>query len=737
MKTQLGICTLAGISVLLACSPDRPEPSARMRRPSGLAQVERGREGSTDRSDLFIADSEAQGVRVLQFSRFVDNNNQEIFDSEFLASPVVFFPLVIPAEGFPTRIAITEDHARAYVLSPVSRQLHALDARVLPFGASPGDEGARPILDPPFSLENAADGALLPVGLAVLPGDSTTDTVLVAFDALDRGYGLVKAYRFNVSGNSVSADAAEPESVQVRTAPRDLLVRDGLAVSSSALTNFASLITLNTAAPFLGAVTDLVTDGPTSAIIDGAGVGVLLARLDQPSVVLFESIGGTLARSTRRIVTSFTTEADRTSSAALGRIDVLRSNVAAGAHGRLHKFDVNESDEIEYDILAPYIEEEDKLADVIALAHLNGELSFYFGKETQQALILPSGIDSVVAHEGRIYLPECSTSSLAFACSIEDRTDPGCPDELIIGGSDVGQIVRATYRGPMAYATTGAIGFVEEAADTTRLRLNDTTVKTPFADRFVRLEDRVLFSLELPQSCGSAEFVDTVLDAPITAIDSDLETYGPNVIVDVRSSSVAFAADCPNEWRIFSYEVYPGTDQVIVVREGPESALQIDEVLDRVDVVRTASTSSAAATASAPIDRIIRATMTVLGDFSCTDTVQDKPLCNTDADCDVAVACVGPTVCFGGCDTPACAPAASGCATQHPVRKCSSIEVSVTGAADYTIDFSASLSFEIGAPEDAIFSPQRRSFLISFPGAREIAEGFVARDGTVGSSYIR
>lgn len=731
---------LAALLIFAACAPDRPEPSANFRRPSGLAIVERAAEGSADRSDLFVADSEAQGVRVLQFSRTVDADNQELFDSEFLASPVIFFPLVIPAEGFPTRIAISEDKNRAYVLSPISKQLHVLDARVLPFGASPGEDGARPILDPPFSLESADDGALLPVGLAIVPGGgSTADTVLVAFDALDRTQGVVKAFRFNVSGNSVTPDAGGTESVVVRTAPRDLLLRDGVAITSSALTNFASLITLNSSAPYLGAVSDLVTGGPTSAIIDGKGVGVLLARLDRPSVVLFESTGGTLVRSTKRLVTSFTPEADRTSSAALGLLDVVRSNVAAGAHGRLGRFDINESDDIEVDLIPPYLED-DGLADVIALAHLNGELSFFFGKDLAQATVLESAIDVVSSlNQDNVYLKECATSSVVLACGIESRTDPQCPAEIIAFGTDVGQVVRATYRGAMAYSRTGALGFVESVAGTTRIRLNDTTKRTPFADRLVRPGDRVLFSLELPDRCGSpSAYVDTVLDAPITAIDQDFETYGPNLIVDVATtSSVAAAEACPNEWTLFSYEVYPSTDQVIVVREDEDSGLLIDEVLERVDIVRTASTSSVGATASAPISRIINATMSIFGDFSCTDGAQDKPLCSNDADCPTAVACVGSSFCPGGCDVAACPPGASGCATQYPVRKCSSIEVSVTGTADYTIDFSANLSFEIGAPEDAVFSPQRRSFLISFPGARQIAEGFVARDGTVGSSYIR
>src|SRR5262249_15363947 len=123
----VGICASS-------CSPDQPLPLGNLNRPSGLLYIDRGEtaDGSELRGDLYFADSLAQGLRVIQFDRIggILTGTSTTDDFRYIPAPIIFFPLVIPTEGFPTRLALsrtssdtlTED--RIYALAPTTSKLY-------------------------------------------------------------------------------------------------------------------------------------------------------------------------------------------------------------------------------------------------------------------------------------------------------------------------------------------------------------------------------------------------------------------------------------------------------------------------------------------------------------------------------------------------------------------------------------------------------------------------------------
>jgi hypothetical protein len=118
-----------------ACPNNVQDDSNDVDRPSGLALLRR----SDVRSDLFLADSEADGVRVIQLAVDLarDFDSRDFFD--FLAASFLLQPLVVTAPGFPTEVAVRPDAPtdRVYVLSPGEGAIHVLYAPEVGFGSSP------------------------------------------------------------------------------------------------------------------------------------------------------------------------------------------------------------------------------------------------------------------------------------------------------------------------------------------------------------------------------------------------------------------------------------------------------------------------------------------------------------------------------------------------------------------------------------------------------------------------
>ncbi|MEM6366773.1 MAG: hypothetical protein AAF851_00580 [Myxococcota bacterium] len=122
--------------VLASCGEDVDDEAADLERPSGLVAVPR----SDTRTDLIIADSEADGLRVLQ----LDGGDDVSLRSNFVGGPAVFKPVLVPAPGFPTEAAAhagtvataTSATRRAFALAPGSDTLHVTWIPTQPFAVS-------------------------------------------------------------------------------------------------------------------------------------------------------------------------------------------------------------------------------------------------------------------------------------------------------------------------------------------------------------------------------------------------------------------------------------------------------------------------------------------------------------------------------------------------------------------------------------------------------------------------
>lgn len=217
----------------VACDDDAANPVGDLSRPSGLLYVER----PDNRGDLFIADSEVEGVRLLQFQLV----NDRLFQA-FALAPAVFSPLIIPTPGFPTQMAFASEtdgsapasdppckpaeegavrvsaHAggRLYVLSavgvsvdPISRDervgfIHIVDARDTSRDAFPA-RGSNPGLEslgeiPLQQVLEPVEGPgllLLPVGVKVLRSTAFEDILAVVFDSLDDQPGQAALLKVN------------------------------------------------------------------------------------------------------------------------------------------------------------------------------------------------------------------------------------------------------------------------------------------------------------------------------------------------------------------------------------------------------------------------------------------------------------------------------------------------------------------------------------------------------------
>lgn len=707
----------------VACEDERPEPISRLDRPAGLAYVSRNEvPGTIQRADLFVADSEAEGVRVIQFRRRSDaNDRNEILETDFLASPALFFPLVIPAKGFPTKIALSETNERLYVIAPLSRMLYAVDSREQEFHVSPENDGSRTLLEVP--LDMMIDEDAVPVGVAVYPGFDGDDVVLVAFDVLDRAAGVLAAFRFTGGNAALTLVEGSVQSVDIGAAPRDLFLRDGYAVVSSALTDAISVATLSTTGAVIGEVRSIDAGGPTANIIDGKKLGIYVTRVDRSSLILLESTAGLLDRSTRRLTTPFTPFEDRTSSVALGRLDVRDSSIVTGAYGELKKMDIDPDDEQVNDLLEPFITRTSTGIDpaaILALAHLDGRISFFFGDNVKLAAQEEASVSIVTAIEGDVRIPECN-SGMIESCTNTTQPDPLCEPDVLLLETIEDQQLRISYQGALASTSLPAHEVVGTSSLAVALRLTDSAL-TSFSERRVRAGDAVLLAFEVPADCAntSGEWIDLVETTVVTSIDNG---EANELDLEVRTSTAVASAGCADQWEIFRYEVYPNTDEVVVALSN--GGVDPIGVLERIPVTRDGSS------AFVRTSTLVGLTFESPTGFSCRTTELAGEACYVPSDCSDGSACVPTGVCQSRCMSTECMPTASGCSTTLPVRYCSAAEIKVSGTANYTI------ALGLGAPEDMVFSEQRRAFMVSFPGGREVAEVFTDETGEVGVRHIR
>ena len=124
---------LAAAAAATACAETPPDPATNLRLPLALARLPRPPELNAAgdvvrdrRADVFVADAEADAVRVLQLSGVSEF---------FLRGPAVYAATGISAPGYPTEVAASGRGTgdRVFAMAPGLSVLHALQVEPTPF----------------------------------------------------------------------------------------------------------------------------------------------------------------------------------------------------------------------------------------------------------------------------------------------------------------------------------------------------------------------------------------------------------------------------------------------------------------------------------------------------------------------------------------------------------------------------------------------------------------------------
>ena len=329
-----------------ACSEESADPLGDLSRPSGLVYVER----SDSRGDLFIADSEVDGVRVQQFLLVETETSTTLRDS-FALAPSVFSSLIIPTPGFPTEMAFAtateaKTDGRLYVLaaagvSKVDNEsvglVHVVDASNPDLETYPtrgSSDVFRPLGEIALERIEANEGVtrveedLLPVDLKVLSSTADLDRLMVVFDGLrdsqdgqvallevDYSRVLTNAQtltdRVRITDSTHVPPGARTAAFTGTTAPA-LVVPSAQACDPSA--EGRCIVTTLMLSDDLSRITSeapVDVGGPSHAAI-AAGPQVLVSRTDQPALVVLQRDGNGFFERTRGAFESpYTTASDR------------------------------------------------------------------------------------------------------------------------------------------------------------------------------------------------------------------------------------------------------------------------------------------------------------------------------------------------------------------------------------------------------------------------------------------
>lgn len=726
-----------------ACDDEQLPESANLRRPAGILEVQRPAEGTdTFRSDVFLVDSEAQGVRVLQYRRFLDPNPPEgrlpveIASSQFLPAPVVYFPLVVTAPGFPTRIAANAAGDHAFVIAPADvgleldevrrakSVLHVLSTPGLMFGArvAPGQYVRLDGMD----LTNAVmPGVFFPVDIVSLGAPSAdADRIAVAFDELGSASSRIMIYDLpkTIAPQPESATTLDPQAALVR----DITVRGGVtrmvlhgdppriyttSVLASATSSTADVIT--EIDPDTGATRSLAAGGPTIDLVSAGAFGLLALRADIPSVVVFP--GDPPARSTQIYPSPFTPLEERVSDPDLpGRIDLRDSALGPGAYAPITRG-------LSFRTGAVVLGERD--TPVVLITHVDGFGSFLLDPPGDEGfglgIVSPSEVDTVWLRGGAgVAVAECS--NLPGLSDLKPVDEPECAGTVVANAFPTNARYRATYRGALVRSPNGRIEVLSESttATTVRMRLTDSGID--FEDRLVQVGDEIAMRLPYPMSCDDeAPVVEQGLSGTVVGVEAD-------AVELALDSPVAVAGRCTDPIDVYIYELFPSGEEGVLVQVGNGG---IGTVVQRAPVQGTRIPFGGASPSGEAIS--VAFTLTAEGGFACQPTDVGYP-CASLLECAEGWSCSdrptpeGTTVApLSTCEPAVCE--AEACLELSLNRGCSGVELFVLGTSVAQTDLRSdtlqiSGSVPSAAPDDAVAIAGGRTFLVSFPGARSVVE---------------
>ncbi len=746
---------------LVGCEDDPPVPSGNLARPSGLAFVERapGFAGLTplQRSDLFIADAEAQGVRVAQFTEQLGSDGRLRFAPPFFVpAPVAYFKLAAEAPGFPTRVVAApsflsgdrEVPTRAYVLAAARGELHVLEMADVPYQApATVDTHVRVGGIDLLALEPTG----VPVDVALVEAETPTgeDQLLVLFDGLGDAPG--RLWWLGVSAldpssvRRIGSAPVPPGAMRVvfRAAERRALV-------NSTETGAVTEVSLVEGTPL--AARALFAGGPTGTLIDAGELGVLALRLDRSAAVWFAPGPGGFERPRLPLPSPYDDEQPREPGVLALRVPLA----VVGAHARLEGFGLPDGSTFAGE--APG-------RDVVLVVHTDARATYIVGpvpsvlarEETVVQAAYPSSFDdagqpAIDLPEGCDGVPACTPPS-----PNQENDDRPC---RVFGLRPLLQdeTLRLTAHGELARGLDPAFEIGAAAAGRWRVQVVDVSRST-FADARVRPGDTARFPLSIPDCAGVA--VDALFEGPVTDLGVGEDNRGtvgrPGARLEAEVSVVA--TEPPTDLEALCPEAVAATAAIVryevhVPDEQPEAVLAVVDgqrvlrVLERSPIsVERGPGGEETGVIGVGLDP--DGDSPLLGSFrgpTGPDAVAslrcERRSVGADAallgacfgaqDCGAGRPCVGAVgACPGACQATCVGP----CFEAEVARVCPSVTFEVL-ARTPVLDLAqaplggtrgfdprrSEAARALSAPADVVFHPQRRSFFISLPGARTVVE---------------
>ncbi len=459
MRRLVYVSVLFPAIFALGCDQETIDETGDLEQPSGLVVVHRPNAAQPGtREDLLIVDAAAEGVRVQQFYRYEDPEIEDAvtqFNFDFVRSPSVFFPLVIPAEGSPSEVAVNIEGSRAYVIAPfapardpqthkkqaelpASAQLYVLDVTMsqeIPGRATePGNTtlGAIALQDHPVDV----------VVLSSSTSSSQTDRVAVLSDRFD---GTGRLLVLDVTTTDAGPTAAVVADLALGASPRSMIVLSGpeivlIGLAGAADANQVAQVDLQTTPPSVNLVE---VGGPISRVIGIDEQRALALRADVPAVIVLQrQSDGLFARSTEEFSTPYTKPASLGPGVVAGRIDTPNFVVSGAFAKPTAGFE-------DMDI-------ETVVADgVVMLTLLDGNAVFLKGGSLQMQVDGPAVVRQIqpTAKVSPLRILECETEVIQWCVDLDSSTDDADPTVCTglvrpSGLNNDGQF-RAVYRGAL------------------------------------------------------------------------------------------------------------------------------------------------------------------------------------------------------------------------------------------------------------------------------------------------
>lgn len=758
MKRLTVSCLLMG---LVACSDNNINPESGMRRPSGLVVAERpvGSQGE-HRSDLFIADSEAEAIRVRQNLRVVTQGRkgpETVNRSRFLRAPLPFFPLAIMAPGFPERLALSDkpSHDRLFVLSPAGSDakgnglLHVLQVDELPYGTKVDETTPNRSLGS-FSLETYAGAGYLPVDIQTLGYDAAGDVdfVGVLFQSLVGQASELLVFPLKRTQTGFSVGKVQKQSLGlgsqrfIRLSGSRLLASSSLGSELSEL-SYTLSSTVSEGLRF-GSVRQVDAGGPTTELIDGGSLGVFAVRLDRSALAVFEDAGGQIVRSTRHFNSPFWTDAMRVTPPE-GEIILDENRPVVGAKGQLKNLYAQGTDGEMRSILPAAGEaESDKLHDVVALFHIDGQVSFLVPDASGEVSLAKTSSAAVsrlrrLPGPSDVRIQGCASQEALKACAPAQAL--GCEASMLPYSYPEDREYQAKVKGELFDGVNGQLERQSLSGGA-----GVYTMPTP-KHRFVQVGDQVELQERFFPCQGEAVATEGRFLGEVQAVDDTVLTLAFTQLPEALTGCEASQATI-NYKRL---RIFPAGEEAVLSRMDQG---EIVEVLQRAPLTGSGASRSAQFGGLSLSQHPMPLRFEMQGDLRClgegespsTDASTPKDwlpgsICSAQRNCGNVRRCVPATTedagCFEVCEAEC---TAESCLREDRPHFCAGLHMIVRGVKVASSKVDVGYRYNVyggvarsraSAPSQAVFSSIDGAWMVSYPSSRALASVRPTSDGII------